>query len=265
MSGTQTDPDLVRDNLNAAVVGDNASTPFFGDSSDLHPQQSTINTTRITTFTDINSVTDATHNAHTQSSVTLDVGGQIFKTLFSTLTSESGYFRALFSEEWDSASNKERLYFIDADPNTFEHLLRFMRRPGLFPLFWSRASGFDYDLYNRVGHEARFFQVDELSDWIDSQKFINSIAIKVDISSKQSIHQMCSETIMGDAEISHHFLLKSRCVYLCPRGITVHRGHPDMCGAACHRARAGTKVDYEEEKYAEVVSITKSYQLSDTQ
>jgi hypothetical protein len=43
-----------------------------------------------------------------------------------------------------------------------------MRRPGLFPFFWSRASSFDYDLYNRLGHEARFFQVDELSDWIDS-------------------------------------------------------------------------------------------------
>jgi hypothetical protein len=139
-----------------------------------------------------------------------------------------------------------------------------MRRPGLFPFFWSRASSFDYDLYNRLGHEARFFQVDELSDWIDSQQFIRGITIKVDISSEQSIDQMHSEMIIGNTEISHHSLLKRRCVYLCPRGITVHRGRPDMCGSACHKAQAGTKIDCKEEKYAEVVSITKSYQLSDT-
>jgi hypothetical protein len=123
MSGTQTDPDLIEDNLNSAAVGDNASTLLFGDPGGLYPLQSTINTTRITNFIDVKSATDATHDALTPSSVTLDVGGRIFKTLFSTLTSESGYFRALFSEEWDSTSNEERPYFIDADPNTFEHLL----------------------------------------------------------------------------------------------------------------------------------------------
>jgi hypothetical protein len=75
---------------------------------------------------------------------------------------------------------------------------------------------------------------------------------------------MRSEIIIGNAEISHQCLLKRRCVYLCPRGITVHWGHPDMCGSVCHKAQAGTKIDYKEENYAEVVSITKSYQLSDT-
>jgi hypothetical protein len=129
LSGTQTDPDLIEDNLNSAAVGGNASTPLyastplFSDPGGLYPLQSTINTTRITNFIDVKSATDATHDALTPSSVTLDVRGRIFKTLFSTLTSESRYFRALFSEEWDSTSNEERPYFIDADPNTFEHLL----------------------------------------------------------------------------------------------------------------------------------------------
>jgi hypothetical protein len=123
MSGTQTDSNLVGGDLNSAAVGENDSTPLLGDPGGLHPLESTINTTRITTFTDVKSATNATHDALTPSSVTLDVGGQIFKTQFSTLTSESGYFRALFSEEWDSASNKERPYFINADPSTFKHLL----------------------------------------------------------------------------------------------------------------------------------------------
>jgi hypothetical protein len=99
MSGTQTDPDLIKDNLNSAAVGDNASTPLFGDPGGLYPLQSTINTMEITNFIDVKSATDATHDALTPSSATLDVGGRILKTLFSTLTSESGYFRALFSEE----------------------------------------------------------------------------------------------------------------------------------------------------------------------
>ena len=260
----QFESDLVGDDVNSSAVGDNASTTIIGDPSRLHTLRSTIRTTRITTSADDMSATNATPVALTRTNITLDVGGRIFKTLLSTLISESGYFRALFSEKWESTSNKDIPHFIDADPDTFEHLLRYMRRPSLFPLFWSRATGFDYDLYNRVGHEARYFQVDELSNWIEEQGFIDNIITKVDISSEQSIDQIRSTTIKGNEEVSYRWVLKSRHVYLCPRGITVHRGHPEMCGAACHRAQAGTKVDYEEEKYTKVISILKSFQFNDT-
>jgi hypothetical protein len=60
-------------------------------------------------------------------------------------------------------------YFLDADPNLFEHLLRFMRRPEVFPLFYNHAAGFDYDLYNRLQAEAEYFQIDALYEWIKAK------------------------------------------------------------------------------------------------
>ena len=46
------------------------------------------------------------------------------------------------------------IYFLDTDPKLFEHLLRSMRRPPNFSLFWSRHGGFDYDLYPHLQAEA---------------------------------------------------------------------------------------------------------------
>jgi hypothetical protein len=60
-------------------------------------------------------------------------------------------------------------YFLDTDPNLFEHLRRFMRRPEVFPLFYNHAAGFDYDLYNRLEAEAGYFQIDALYKWIKAK------------------------------------------------------------------------------------------------
>jgi hypothetical protein len=98
--------------------------------------------------------------------ITLDVGGRKFKTRVSTLTSTSRFFSAFFSGRWSSALQSDGSYFVDADPDVFKHLLSFMRYPGNFPMFWSRANGFDYAKYSRLGHQAEFFQIDALSDWI---------------------------------------------------------------------------------------------------
>ncbi|PVH92029.1 hypothetical protein DM02DRAFT_701826 [Periconia macrospinosa] len=165
--------------------------------------------------------------------IILDIGGRKFKTLLSTLRSESGYFEALFSERWDHKPDAEESYFIDADPEIFEHLLRYMRRPWIFPIFWSKQSGFDYSMYRRLGHEAQFFQIHALSSWIEDQRYINGISISIDAPTRQTIHLVTPEVTKGNEEISHHFHVNKRRVYLCPRAIVVHRGHPELCGAAC--------------------------------
>jgi hypothetical protein len=50
---------------------------------------------------------------------------------------------------------------------------------------------------------------------------------------------------------------RTKKVYLCPRQVPVHRGHPEMCGAACHKRQAENTVEYDEETYLEVLSIRK--------
>ncbi|CAN9214022.1 unnamed protein product [Alternaria alternata] len=99
--------------------------------------------------------------------LTLDIGGRKFKVSRDTLEAESGWFEQQLSGRfapWEPEMDGS--YFIDADPDLFEHLLRFMRRPEVFPLFYSKMNGFDYDLYNRLQAEALYFQMDTLYEWI---------------------------------------------------------------------------------------------------
>ncbi|CAN9105220.1 unnamed protein product [Alternaria alternata] len=95
--------------------------------------------------------------------LTLDVGGRKFKVSCDTLKSESGWFKRQLSGRfgpWEPELDGS--YFMDTDPDLFEYLLRFMRRPEVFPLFYSKMNGFDYDLYNRLQAEALYFQTDTL-------------------------------------------------------------------------------------------------------
>ena len=99
--------------------------------------------------------------------LTLDVGGRKFKVSCDTLKSESGWFKRQLSGRfgpWEPELDGS--YFMDTDPDLFEYLLRFMRRPEVFPLFYSKMNGFDYDLYNRLQAEALYFQTDTLYEWI---------------------------------------------------------------------------------------------------
>ena len=245
----------VHETLTPSIPAETISTSFSQGHADPSELQSAIREMTIS------SPTKATSDT-LPSIITLDVGGRKFKTLLSTLMSESGYFQALFSGRWTCTPEKDGSYFVDANPDTFEHLLQYMRRPGIFPLFWSKTSGFDYGMYQRLGHEARFFQIDELGDWIERQGYLDGIAVQVDLPQEQSISQATPKTIKGNEEISHNFFLKTRRVYICPRGIFVHRGDPDRCGAGCRKTQAGTEVEYEQEYYVDFIPTTKSFQFN---
>ncbi|KAI4952145.1 hypothetical protein J4E91_003607 [Alternaria rosae] len=108
----------------------------------------------------------------------LDIGGRKFKVSRDTLRAESGLFRHQLSGRfpWEPEANGS--YFLDADPDLFEHLLRFMRRPEVLPLFYDAAKGYDYDLYNRLEAESQYFQIDVLHDWIKEKKYLNAIRVQ---------------------------------------------------------------------------------------
>jgi hypothetical protein len=96
----------------------------------------------------------------------LDIGGRKFKVSRDTLQAESGLFRRQLSDCFTWNPEADGSFFLDADPDLFEHLLRFMRRPEVFPLFYDAAKGFDYNLYSRLQAESAYFQVDVLYEWI---------------------------------------------------------------------------------------------------
>jgi hypothetical protein len=89
--------------------------------------------------------------------IVLDVSGRKYKKQKITLQA-SPYFRSLLAR-WDQCSDKQEddSYFIDADPDAFQYILDFMRRPAKYPLFWTKQTGFDYALYNKVESEADYF------------------------------------------------------------------------------------------------------------
>jgi hypothetical protein len=106
----------------------------------------------------------------------LNIGGRRFEAMQSTLKN-SGFFRHVLADKSKWRAELDGSYFLDADPDVFEHLLRFMRRPFVFPLFWSRAEGFDYALYHRLQTEAKLFEIDALHSWIESKKYIQAISV----------------------------------------------------------------------------------------
>ncbi|KAK1256979.1 hypothetical protein QJS04_geneDACA024233 [Acorus gramineus] len=89
--------------------------------------------------------------------------------------------RKMVSERWkrnlkkpSSTSRFDGDIFIDADPELFRHIRNFLRR-SVPPLFWTKANGFDYSLYNQVLREAEYYQIESLAQWIRQRKYLNSV------------------------------------------------------------------------------------------
>ncbi|KAI4669230.1 uncharacterized protein J4E79_001273 [Alternaria viburni] len=120
---------------------------------------------------DQTSTDTATPSADTSypKNLVLDIGGRKFKVARNTLEEESGLFQRQFSVCYSWTPELDGSYFLDADPDLFEHLLRYMRRPEVFPLFYSVMNGFDYDLYNHLQAEALYFQIKKLYEWIEAK------------------------------------------------------------------------------------------------
>lgn len=186
--------------------------------------------------------------------VTLDVGGRKYKTYTATLRAESGFFRCQLSDRFTWERENDGSYFLDADPDLFKHLLCFMRRPNVFPLFYTKAAGFDFDLYNRLEMEAEYFQIDALQAWIKEKKYLNAIVTNLGKPDICSLNNFNPRTF-GPTESQETYVVpRTRKVYICPRDNFVHRGDENKCGVACKKFRGDGEKKYEEETYVEVVS-----------
>ncbi|KAK0615154.1 hypothetical protein B0T17DRAFT_619960 [Bombardia bombarda] len=77
--------------------------------------------------------------------VVLNAGGRKYTTTVGTLVDRSEFFASLSSGRWAIPKNEDGSIFVDADPDIFEYVLRYLRR-GVFPLAFNRETGHDYKL-----------------------------------------------------------------------------------------------------------------------
>ncbi|KAF2797852.1 hypothetical protein K505DRAFT_297589 [Melanomma pulvis-pyrius CBS 109.77] len=188
--------------------------------------------------------------------ITLDVGGRIFRAYAITLQ-ESDWLDANI-KRWVQSNSPTNPLFLDTDPDLFEHILRYLRRPEVFPLFWTPTQGFDYDLYNRLEVEAQHFGIQALEDWIHEKKYLGAVIVHHSAPIVQGMDQSVGETLRSNVQYDHHIDKKTEQVYICPRGILVHRGRRDRCGLACAKVQGDDPMHFEEEHSLDVVTFTRT-------
>jgi hypothetical protein len=118
--------------------------------------------------------------------------------------------------------------------------------------------------YHRLEDAAIDLQIEKLEEWIKTKTYLKAISVEssvrtmklTDSSQFQSLDPM---RLSGDVDIERKVFTRTKKVYLCPRGIPVHRGRQYACGLACQNARNGAPLEYDHETYLEVVSIYKKY------
>ncbi|KAI2483211.1 hypothetical protein Ptr902_05528 [Pyrenophora tritici-repentis] len=194
--------------------------------------------------------------------LTLDISGHKFKVSRDVLEAGSGLFALQLSDNFTWEPQADGSYFMDADPELFEHLIRFMRRPESYPLFYDQAKGFDYDLYRRLEAEAEYFQINLLTEWIKSEKYLEAVktittAVSSRVISDTSLLTMDHAPLSQNRSQEYHFIPRIIKSYVCPRNIVVHMGQKDRCGMACNKARGDLPDAYEEKYYTQVIVVDK--------
>lgn len=61
------------------------------------------------------------------------------------------------------------------------------------------------------------------------------------------------------ATTSTHCSSRTEKVYMCPRGIWLHRGNPQKCGRQCNTAQEDKRVEYENVPMMDVVTVEKIF------
>ncbi|TGO62778.1 hypothetical protein BCON_0017g00190 [Botryotinia convoluta] len=185
--------------------------------------------------------------------ITLQVGERRFVTTKNTMTGESPFFAALLSGRWDSNEQADGSYFIDADPDLFEHILRYLRR-SVLPIFYDIKKGHDHALYLALLGEARYFQITRLENWLKNKRYLYAVKI---CSSVEELDDLWSESLSTDENVEYRPRWDTKEVYICPRGIDVHRGNSSACGRQCKSVRGDSEYIYEDEPVLKTLVIRK--------
>ena len=180
-----------------------------------------------------------------ESRVVLQVGEQRFHTTRSTLVSGSTYFRSLFSGDFANPRSEDGSYFVDADPEAFPIILRYLRH-NILPTFFDKNQRFDQNLCLIVQAEALFFGVGGLIHWIRDKGYLKSFSTVHEVEERHVLMPsnpdlgpiwMFQGTVKPNTEQTFLHSRGRQMIYTCPRNIHGHDGCPERCGRQCQNAK----------------------------
>ncbi|KAF2199004.1 hypothetical protein GQ43DRAFT_450596 [Delitschia confertaspora ATCC 74209] len=161
----------------------------------------------------------------------------------------------IFAEE--PQNMRRHFYNVDADPVLFEHIVRYLRR-GVLPIFYDESKGHDYAMYVALLEEARYFGIPRLITWLENNDFLKAVSHEYITKEIYKIDQL-STSMTGrrtaDVNVTCIPTWTKNKIYVCPRGIPVHRGNRHACGRACNNAKGEAKDVYDEEMILRAVVV----------
>ncbi|KAI4168252.1 MAG: hypothetical protein LQ343_006539 [Gyalolechia ehrenbergii] len=175
--------------------------------------------------------------------VILQVGEQQFHTSKATLEG-SEMLNAMVSDRWKSGEQSDNTFFLDADPEVFKHILRFLRH-GVYPICYDMASGHDYGLYIAIYKLADFLWVPKLAGWLRDQRYLQALKTMTSARIKDDEDDL-SAINDSNIKIQYHPTWRTVKRYVCPRGLSVHYDNPQACGKACRAAQGNAENEYED-------------------
>lgn len=189
-----------------------------------------------------------------ESKVLLEVGERRFTTTVDTLVQESALFLDLITRKKEEVQPKLQ-FFMDLDGDVFAHILQYLRS-GVFPVFYDKAKGHDYSLYTMLLHQAHYMEIPRLEQWLKEKTYLQAVTVTRSMTEVELTSPITVKTQM-DTDVEYCSHSRTRKVYICPRGIFVHRGQPEKCGRRCNNAVEDSDDMYKDEHYV-VVSITRT-------
>ncbi|KAL9621093.1 MAG: hypothetical protein Q9160_004478 [Pyrenula sp. 1 TL-2023] len=161
---------------------------------------------------------------HSDTRITLGVGGRLFNTSFDTLV-QADYFKDRFSNGWQPSEDGS--FFVDADPEMFEHVLSYLRHLTP-PLFFDGRSGHMHCMYVKLSFVARYFGVLGLVEYLENRKYLQLIRISYEteiMSQAKGVKYLPK----SDEMVDFIAICGVKAIHVCRAGRDEHRGKPEKC------------------------------------
>jgi hypothetical protein len=145
---------------------------------------------------------------------TLKTLNKSFQTDSDRWEGHSRYFDVLFSGRWGDKQD-DNSYFIEADSDVFEHILRYLRT-GVLPIFYDNTNGHDYAKYHSLLGEAQYFGIDRLCRWIQERKYLDAVRIRHSADKPQPNINIRADT---QEDVTVHPITLSKPRFFCQLGV----------------------------------------------
>lgn len=132
--------------------------------------------------------------------IRLQVGETTFTTTHHTLCKESAYFQTLLSDRNQQLTNGT--YFVDADPDLFAHILRYLRH-GIYPISFTPNNIHDHATYLGIERLAADFGIERLVKWTVDKQYESAIECSVSFERVIAWHSQTASPISRPMMTDH--------------------------------------------------------------